>query len=930
MFRKKKSTPSKDSSQKDELAGMLGGLGMDPSEMQFGIGIGDDDGDDDDASLEAELAALQGGHGKPARKKKKNLSSTWLKFFKKSEAELQCIAPGEDVLPKDPTPVLSPSKQEANTSPQLAELTERENMYKKAIDSAEKSGNSSKAKRYGRGLKQIQDMVKQANAGESVNMEELPPPVAISAAAVPTAAPQEATPSPEPPKLSVLKESPKQDTQMQVDKSQSTQAKSAGGETVEQLKQRQHQYKMAALTCKRAGDIAHAKEFLVVSKKIDVMIQASSDGKPVDLSNMPPEPSLSTASAPQPVSEPRQQSGSPTSSPQPGPSESSKDTEPPPPPKDVADALQQRLEKYTEAANKAKEEGNSSKARRMGRIVKQYEDAIKCHKAGKPVDYEELPAPPGFAPIPVPGHGGAAASSQVPASPASTSSTSSQAQGLKVQIPPPQASPQAPARKPSGRNEQQLNFLVERQKEFKMAALNAKREGDLESARHWLRMSKGLDPMIENASNGMRVDISSVPPSPNSEKGPAPTAKEGDFVVVETSECRPNPRTPEEVTELFSRLEDGLIKQVEMCIRNGKHYQKLGDINNTKMFEKMARSLQQDLDAVKNAKKHKDPPPRFHYEDKSFTIVNSFPELSDSHVEITIVRCLNIPLPSGYSQKDLHCYVTYEFPYPSSEDPQSGRTQTIKHTINPEYNEAFKVNIDRKNRALPRIFRRQALKFEIKYERGFLKGDKALGQAQVKLAPLDSKSEIHDCVDLMDSDRGRRAVGGKVEVIIRVREPLTDKDVSIEKWKWLVIDMHLGGRKGPELNLDAFATSSRPGRSEQSEIDEFVSVEVLRMETEIAERKLSAKQSGSSSAAALAERIKLCKQKRESLDRMLANASKAELQDYVRQVAGQIAREQNKAQRAVQAGNKTDAQVCLTRKKLMQNELVKLKPKLGI
>ncbi|EDO27145.1 predicted protein, partial [Nematostella vectensis] len=109
-------------------------------------------------------------------------------------------------------------------------------------------------------------MVKQANAGESVNMEELPPPVAISAAAVPTAAPQEATPSPEPPKLSVLKESPKQDTQMQVDKSQSTQAKSAGGETVEQLKQRQHQYKMAALTCKRAGDIAHAKEFLVVSK----------------------------------------------------------------------------------------------------------------------------------------------------------------------------------------------------------------------------------------------------------------------------------------------------------------------------------------------------------------------------------------------------------------------------------------------------------------------------------------------------------------------------------------------------------------------------------------------------------------------------------------------------------------------------------------
>lgn len=30
----------------------------------------------------------------------------------------------------------------------------------------------------------------------------------------------------------------------------------------------------------------------------------------------------------------------------------------------------------------------------------QYQDAIKSHKAGKPVDYEELPTPPGYAPIP--------------------------------------------------------------------------------------------------------------------------------------------------------------------------------------------------------------------------------------------------------------------------------------------------------------------------------------------------------------------------------------------------------------------------------------------------------------------------------------------------------------------------------------------------
>ena len=40
----------------------------------------------------------------------------------------------------------------------------------------------------------------------------------------------------------------------------------------------------------------------------------------------------------------------------------------------------------------------------------------------------------------------------------------------------------------------------------------------------------------------------------------------------------------------------------------------------------------------------------------------------------------------------------------------------------------------------------------------------------------------------MDPERGRKAIGGKIEVKLRVREPLTDKDVEIMTEKWLVID----------------------------------------------------------------------------------------------------------------------------------------------
>ena len=66
-----------------------------------------------------------------------------------------------------------------------------------------------------------------------------------------------------------------------------------------------------------------------------------------------------------------------------------------PEPRTTLEALEQRLAKYQSSMQQAQDEGNSSKARRLGRIVKQYQDAIKFCKAGKPVPFDELPDPPG-------------------------------------------------------------------------------------------------------------------------------------------------------------------------------------------------------------------------------------------------------------------------------------------------------------------------------------------------------------------------------------------------------------------------------------------------------------------------------------------------------------------------------------------------------
>ena len=57
---------------------------------------------------------------------------------------------------------------------------------------------------------------------------------------------------------------------------------------------------------------------------------------------------------------------------------------------------------------------------------------------------------------------------------------------------PPTARVPQPATQPvvQSRNESQYEFVVNRQKEFKLAALAAKKDGDIETAREYLRQSK--------------------------------------------------------------------------------------------------------------------------------------------------------------------------------------------------------------------------------------------------------------------------------------------------------------------------------------------------------------------------------------------------------------------------------------------------------
>ena len=142
-------------------------------------------------------------------------------------------------------------------------------------------------------------------------------------------------------------------------------------------------------------------------------------------------------------------------------------------PTTILESLKERLAKYDEEEKKALEAGNSSKARRMGRIKKQYEEAISLHMKGRPIPRADLPDPPGFAPIPVsdPAPASRPAPSPRPA-PAPAASSGATPPRQTAAPSPPKKGP-SPARQSSvlSVQEKQLQQLEKRQAMFKAGLL---------------------------------------------------------------------------------------------------------------------------------------------------------------------------------------------------------------------------------------------------------------------------------------------------------------------------------------------------------------------------------------------------------------------------------------------------------------------------
>ncbi|RXM35017.1 Coiled-coil and C2 domain-containing protein 1B [Acipenser ruthenus] len=321
--------------------------------------------------------------------------------------------------------------------------------------------------------------------------------------------------------------------------------------------------------------------------------------------------------------------------------------------------------------------------------------------------------------------------------------------------------------------QQQLEFLEGRRKKYMKAAIQAKQKNDLEQAKSFLRTAKGFEPMIEAAKNGKAVDISKVPSPPGDE--------EDDFILMHHGDVQ----ISQKAEDVYMQLAKILKEQCEKCVSYSKQFTQLGNITETTKFEKMSEDCKKNLEILKLAQAQGLDPPKHHFEKRTYSIVRIFPELSSTELLLIVVKGINLPAPPGIATNDLDAFVKFEFPYPSGEQAQKHKTSVIKNTNCPEYNQSFKLNINRNHRGFRRVIQSKGIKLEVLHKGGFLRSDKPVGTVHLKLEKLETECEVREIVELFD---GRKATGGRLEVRVQLREPLSGQDVQQVTERWLVLE----------------------------------------------------------------------------------------------------------------------------------------------
>ena len=115
----------------------------------------------------------------------------------------------------------------------------------------------------------------------------------------------------------------------------------------------------------------------------------------------------------------------------------------------------------------------------------------------------------------------------------------------------------------TSRAEKQMLQLQLRQRELKQAALNAKKDGDMDLARDYLRQAKGIQPLIEASKAGLPVDMTSIPLSPLEKVELSTAQKDENFILISKDFSEDLNGTDDTI---YENLDTQLMKQIKVII----------------------------------------------------------------------------------------------------------------------------------------------------------------------------------------------------------------------------------------------------------------------------------------------------------------------------------------------------------------------------
>uniref|UniRef100_A0A0X3PJP8 C2 domain-containing protein n=1 Tax=Schistocephalus solidus TaxID=70667 RepID=A0A0X3PJP8_SCHSO len=698
------------------------------------------------------------------------------------DTSLNQVLSSDPKLKSSKSPSPQPSRSISNTN--LQKIQHLQGDYEAVIQSMKAMGNlsaddSATLGQYERILTSLNETYSAAAVGKQVDLTSLPPP---------------------PPLLKKKEPSGHKSGQQIVldfinkEDPPKSAPSSISAASLALLKHRHLEYRNAAVSAHKSGDLARAKQLMVAVKALDEAIPRIEAGEePFDAEeDMPPPPDefapASGQSQPSSQTEQHPQSSSVASSGS-GPLAAAYS------PVVSKESLTARIT-ILQMMLKNAQASNSPMAGMLRRTLGYYTEALDAFNQGIMYDY------PGLAPVPNCPRFQPYKPSRAPGSASVPTTTTPQA-------PAPQSSSASRPAAPTGSfgaanstpSQRVAELLKRRQQELRSAAAKAKAEGDMELAKKHLRASLSMNSMVQAAEAGLPVDLSQLPPAPGAKRGSssatgtAAGSAGATTPILSGKKCEP-PITFQtllleatSVDLLCDLLKTTLSNQaIEAEELSNSHRQAGVSVMADKLMtlSTISRQWITYVDAAQKRGRN----PDYSFEQANLSSLNKNPDLGEDVLEVTVVRGISLPIPPGISGPEaLDTYVTLELPYPNSDSPQKFSTAWARHTNQPTdyggFEASARFTVNRKARSFERLLQGpKTLKATVYYNRGLLKKPGVLGTASVKLEGLLSSATSTSCYDLKD---GRTAVGGMLEITLRHRSPLSGPPFHIVTKPWLII-----------------------------------------------------------------------------------------------------------------------------------------------